>query len=33
MPHFRQWAVVEDKVVLPGTLNVVEVETVIDAHR
>lgn len=33
MPHFHQWAAVQDKVVIPGTLNVAEVETVVDAHR
>lgn len=33
MPHFHQWAAVQDRVVLPGTLSVLEVETVIDSHR
>jgi quinol monooxygenase YgiN len=33
MPHFHQWADVEARVVVPGTLELIEVDTVVDGHK
>jgi len=32
MPHFHQWRDVEPRVVVPGTQELIEVETVVDQH-
>ena len=31
--HFHQWADVEARVVVPGALELIEVDTVVDGHK